>query len=137
MNSIIKNLVEKHEEKGDFTYTVITPKQIEEAQVLLCASLPDEYLEFLHTYGHGGIGGVEIIGVGKNGNLLFVNETMKYRKLGLPDNLIVIENCDEWLYCLDCDNSRVVSWSNQSVEEAYPDFDTYLLDRFTDAAENL
>lgn len=137
MNDKIQNLIKQYEAKGDFTYTIITPKQIEEVQTMLCSNLPGKYLEFLRTYGHGGIGGVEIIGVGKNGTLLFVKETMKYRELGLPDNLIVIENCDEWLYCIDCNNSQVVSWSNQSVEVAYPDFDTYLLDRFTDAAENL
>ncbi len=137
MNTSIKNLIDQYQVRGDFTYSVITPEQIEEAQTLLRTSLPGEYLEFLRTYGQGGIGGVEIIGVGKNGTLLFVKETMKYRGLGLPDNLVVIENCDEWLYCIDCNNSQVVSWSNQSIEASYPDFDTYLLDRFTEAADNL
>lgn len=137
MNNCITSMIEKYEEKGDFTYTAITDAQIAEAEKTLSLKLPAQYTEFLRTYGHGGIGGIEITGVGKNGHLLFVEDTLSYREHGLPENLIMIENCDEWIYCLDSTNGKVVSWNNDSPEEEYPDFDSYFLDRLKDAAENL
>lgn len=137
MNDSIKTMIEKYEVKGDFTHTAITDAQISEAESILSVKLPSQYTEFLRTYGHGGIGGTEIIGIGKNGKLLFVDATLRYREYGLPQNLVVIENCDEWVCCIDCSSGKVVTWSEDIPEEAYSDFDTYLLDRFKDAAENL
>lgn len=133
----MKKIIETYEEKGDFTYTTITEDQIVEAQNILGVELPVQYLDFLRTYGHGGIGGIEVIGIGKNGKMLFVSETLEYRQYGLGKNLILIENCDEWVYCIDCTNNSIVSWNREEIQDAYPDFDSYLLDRFTDAAENL
>lgn len=63
----MKKIIETYEEKGDFTYTTITDDQIVEAQNILGVELPEQYLDFLRTYGHGGIGGIEVIGIGKNG----------------------------------------------------------------------
>ena len=63
---------------------------------------------------------------------------IKYREDGLPGNLLVVENCDEWLYCIDADSGEVVSWyfdDEQCVD--YPCFDDYLVDRLNDAVENL
>ena len=137
MTEEIKGLIDQYEVKGDFTHTVITDDQINAAQVALSVTIPEQYVDFLRTYGHGGIGGIEIIGIGKTGNLLFVNVTRMYREYGLPKNLIVIENCDEWIYCIDSLNGSIISWSNGIIEPSYPDFDSYLLDRFTDAAENI
>lgn len=137
MNEKVKKIIETYEEKGDFTYTTITEDQIVEAQNILGVELPGQYLDFLRTYGHGGIGGIEVIGIGKNGKMLFVSETLEYREYGLDKNLILIENSDEWVYCIDCNNNSIVSWNREEIQKAYPDFDSYLLDRFTDAAENL
>ncbi len=137
MTEKIKKLIDTYEEVGDFTYTTITDDQIEEAQNALGVKLPGQYLDFLRTYGHGGIGGIEVIGIGKSGKMLFVSETLEYREYGLDKNLILIENCDEWVYCIDCNNNSIVSWSREDIQNAYPDFDSFLLDRFTDAAENL
>ena len=137
MTEIIKKLIDTYEEVGDFTYTTITDDQIEEAQNALGVKLPGQYLDFLRTYGHGGIGSIEVIGIGKSGKMLFVSETIEYREYGLDKNLILIENCDEWVYCIDCNNNSIVSWSREGIQNAYPDFDSFLLDRFTDAAENL
>ncbi len=75
-----------------FTYTTITDDQIEEVQNALGVKLPGPYLDFLRTYGHGGIGGIEVIGIGKSGKMLFVSETIEYREYGLDKNLILIEN---------------------------------------------
>lgn len=137
MSEKIKKLIVAYEETGDFTYTTITDDQIGEAENALGVKLPGQYLDFLRTYGHGGIGGIEVIGIGKSGKMLFVSETLEYREYGMDKNLILIENCDEWVYCIDCNNNSIVSWSREDIQNAYPDFDSYLLDRFTDAVENL
>jgi len=133
----LARLIKQHESKGDFTHALVSGLQLEEAEQKLGIKLPDQYVDFLKQYGHGGIAGIEIIGIGINGNLLFVNETLKYRKYGLAANLVVIENCDEWLYCIDCNTGNVVSWSDGDVENSYSSFDDFLLDRFADAIENL
>ena len=99
--------------------------------------MPSQYLEFLKEYGQGCIGGIEVLGIGANNQLVFVEEILDYRQYGIPQNLIVIENCGEWVYCIDSDTYAIVSWSQDLTKEEYPDFDSYLLDRFSDAAENL
>lgn len=60
---------------------------------------------------------------------------MRYRQRGLPQTLIVIENCGEWVYCINSETCTIVSWSEDLIKEEYSDFDSYLLDRFSDAAE--
>ncbi|WP_321974041.1 SMI1/KNR4 family protein [Paratractidigestivibacter sp.] len=72
------------------------------------------------------------------GTMLFVEATLRARSLGLPPNLLVVEDCDEWLYCIDCDNGKVVSWSQvDGVRDEYPDFDTFLLQDLEDAIANM
>lgn len=137
MTTEIKNLISQYENKGDFTYSPISDEQLDAAQSLLNVILPIQYVDFLREYGHGGVGGVEVIGVGKDGTLLFVDKTLKFRGYGMPLNLVVIENCDEWIYCINSFDGSIVSWSVDEIEEEYSDFDSYLLDRFMDAAENL
>ena len=78
MTEKIKKIIETYEEKGDFTYTSITEDQIVEAQNALGVDLPGQYLDFLRTYGHGGIGGIEVIGIGKSGKMLFASETLEF-----------------------------------------------------------
>ena len=99
------------------------------AQRLLGVTIPQQYVEFLDEYGHGGVGGVEILGVGPTGTMLFLEATLRYRKYGLPNNLLVIE---------DCDTGEVVSWDpvEGSIVD-YSDFDAFLLDRAKDAIDNL
>ena len=137
MNPSINYLVRKYEKEGDFSYTQITKNQIKEAQNSLSLNLPKSYIEFLRIYGQGGIGGCEIFGVGRNGTLVFVNETKKHWKYGLPKNFIVIENCDEWIHCLDGKSGDVVSWAHGDIETLFPDFDSFLLSRFCDVLENI
>lgn len=75
-----------------------------------------------------------------DGSTAFAEETEEHRPDGLPDGLVAVENCDEWLYCIDCSNGKVVSWSpydGDGVVEVYEDFDSCLLDRFNDAIENM
>ena len=114
MNDTLKTLIKKYEEPLDFTHPSFSPESVANAESELGVSLPEEYVSFLRESGHGGINGVETIGIGKNGQLLFVEETLTFRQYGLPNNLIVIENCDEWLYCLDVEDGKVVMWSQKN-----------------------
>lgn len=139
MTSKLKNLIETYERNGDFTYSKATNKLLTEAERSLGCHLPDEYKHFLKTFGHGGIGGIEVLGIGRNGAPVFVSETLKYRSYGMPDTLILIENCDEWLYCLDSSNGKIVMWSTRETKPmaAFEDFEAYLLDRIKDVIENM
>lgn len=137
MNNTIKEIVEKYEVPGDFTRAQVCDESFTKASELLNITIPLEYADFIRAYGQGGIGGIEIYGIGKNGASIFVSETLKYREYGLSDEYIVVENCDEWIYCIDSTNGKIISWSNGDIMPAYDNFDAYLLDRFSDAAENL
>jgi len=108
------------------------------AERTLGLTIPKEYVDHLNEHSYGGIGGIEILGVGFTGDMLFLDETLDCRTYGLPLNLLVIENCDEWLYCLDCNTGEVVSWSQaDGVLPGYPSFDDFLLQDLEDAIDNL
>ena len=127
-----------HEEDAHFTRVAPTEEMLESAQRLLGVTIPQQFIDYLMEYSHGGVSGVEVLRVGLTGTILFLEATLRKRKYGLPSNLIVIENCDEWQECIDCDTGEVVSWD--PIEGAivdYPDFDSFLLDRTQDAIENL
>lgn len=120
------------------THVAPTKEMLASGQRLLGVTIPQQHVEFLDEYGHGSVGGVEILGVGLTGTMLFLEAALRHREYGLPNNLLVIENCDEWQECIDCDTGEVVSWD--PVEGAivdYSDFDVFLLDRTQDANENL
>jgi hypothetical protein len=51
--------------------------------------------------GSGGICGVDILGIEGVDYASVVEKTQRYREAGLPNKYIVIENVDEFLYCLD------------------------------------
>ena len=137
MNKEIKDLIARYEDKGFFTRIAPTEEMLADAQQELGLSVPDQYLEYLNTYSHGGIG-FEINGIGFDGSISFLEETLEYREDGLPSNLIVVENCDEWLYCIDGNTGEIVSWAiDEDARVEYPCFDDYLTDRLNDAIENL
>ena len=137
MNDLLKTFIKMYEAPMDFTHASFHPEDIAIAESGLGVTLPEEYIAFLKEFGHGGINGIETIGIGKNGRLLFEKETLKYRKYGLPHDLIVIENCGEWFYCLNADNENVVMWSRGEQDTAYRSFDDYLQDRTSEATDNL
>lgn len=138
MNKTLSELIAQYEQDGDFTYVAPTPEMLESAQELLGITIPQQFVDYLIAYGHGGIGGVEILGIGLTGNMLFLETTLRYRKYGLPENLLVVENADEWLYCIDCDTGAVVSWSRaDGIRPEFPDFDEFVIREFNDAIENL
>ena len=138
MNDQIATLIAQYERESDFTHVAPTDEMIESAQRLLGVTIPEQFIEYLNEYSYGGVGGVKILGVGFTGEMLFVDTTLWYREYGLPHNLLAVENCDEWLYCLDCDTGEVVSWSRcDGVLPQSPCFDVFLLQDLEDAIEDL
>ena len=138
MNDIILNTIKKYEVKGDFNYASVTDDMISDAEEILGVKLPNQYVDYIKMFGHGGIAGVEILGVGLTGKKIFVESTLEYRADDLPGNLVVIENVDEWLMCLDCDTGKVVSWDFTGyMKEEYDSFDDYLMDQMNNAIENI
>ena len=138
MNNQILETIKKYEITGDFTYATVTDEMITMAEIRLNVKLSEQYIIFLKMFGHGGICGLEIMGVGLTGRMIFVDTTMDYRDEGLPDNLVVIENVDEWLSCIDCNTGKIVSWDFTGyIKEDYSCFDDYLMDQMNSAIENL
>lgn len=132
------DLIKKYEKYGDFTHYLVTNEMLNNVEKRLQTKIPLKYREFLKEFGHGGIGGIEILGVGKNGTILFEDKTIQYRAYGLPQELIVIENCDEWVYCINSHNGKIAIWDRSAMgySDAYEDFYSYLSDRVNDVLEN-
>lgn len=135
----VLKIINEYESQGDFTHVVVRDDVLSNAETVLNINIPEQYRWFLKNYGHGGIGGIETLGMGKNGRIIFVDETIKYRSYGLPNELIMIENCDEWIYCINTRNEKIVMWSHgrEKYDFAYENFLAYLKDRMNDAIENI
>ena len=131
--------IKQYETAGDFTYASVSDEMLEQSEQILKITIPEEYRQFLKEFGHGGIGGIEILGVGKNCKKIFEQETLKYRSYGMPEELIVIENCDEWVYCINTMDGAIVKWLKGCAEYAmaFSSFDEYLLSRLNDIIENM
>ncbi len=138
MNEKILEMVAQYKGDSFFTYAEFTDEARVRAEKSLNVILPDQYVEYLKAFGHGGVAGVEILGMGCDGAMIFVDSTTLYRGYGLPESLVVVENCDEWLYCIDCSNGAVVSWEiGGDVKPEFDCFDDFLLSEYSDAIENL
>lgn len=139
MKEKIKSMIAEYSEAGDFIGVIENDEVISDSEKELGVNIPDQYKWFMRNYGQGGIGGVEILGISKVNRPVFRDVTIEYRNYGLPNNLIVVENCDEWLYCIDVDNEKVVSWDriNGVLGERYATFLEFLIDRFNDEIENM
>ncbi|WP_316397512.1 SMI1/KNR4 family protein [Metabacillus litoralis] len=89
----------------------------------------------------GGIFWVDILGVAKSNIASVVIETERYGKLGLAKDLVVIENCGEYVYCLDTsklENNEcpVIVWDRQAgIDEMIEanNFFEFLLERLINA----
>ena len=133
-------IMKKYEVKGNFAHSLVDETMITDAEKRLGVKLPEAYKKFLKEFGVGGLDGVETLGVAKNGRIVFADTTIELRKLGMPDNLIAIEDCDEWWYCIEKKSQKIVSWAledGSSYKEEFPDFESYLSDRMNDAIDNL
>ncbi|MBC2163787.1 SMI1/KNR4 family protein [Listeria booriae] len=134
----IQKLIEQYGEENDFTggASSIAIKQAEE---LTDTQLPTAYRWFVERYGSGGVLGIDIIGIGKNNRYVVSKITKQLREqFDLPNNLIVIEDCDEFYYCLNTDDSKVYFWDNIDGmgEIVALDFFSFLEERIRDMSEN-
>lgn len=116
---IIKIIKEDTSDSSMFTGGVDTDK-IYYIENELDVKLPNSYKWFLKTFGYGFIYGIEILGYGKFTPPLVVTKTLDYRKYGLPNEYVVIEDCDEFIYCLDTSKMEnnecpVISWDMQNL----------------------
>ena len=115
-----------------------TAEELSEAKEQLGFAIPEEYVWFLKTFGHGGFF-FEFLGYGINGNALLVEKTLYERQFGLPTELLVIENCDEYVVCIDASSGSVVSWSKHDrdgVIAVADDFYQYFMERIENAIAN-
>lgn len=126
------------ESDNDIFFTgEISENQINEIEKILNITLPKKYKAFLRKYGLIIGYGIEILGCGKGTESSLVRETKRNRKFGLPEKFIVIRNADEWIYCLDILNGKVVSWDRNSknIIQVNDNFDEYLYNEILEAKE--
>ncbi len=102
--------------------------EIENQLMLL---IPESYQWFLKEFGHGGIFGVEILGNGLAETPSCVKPTKNWRKFGLPNHLLCVEDSGtDYIYCLDTSRMRngecpVVDWEQgEGIGQIY--FETFL-----------
>lgn len=136
----IEALMKDNEKVFQDAFLLVRPsnEEIKKAEQVLGFEIPESYLWFLNQYGHGGFF-FEFLGCSLTGNLLFVKETLKQREYGLPTNLLVIENCDEYVVCINTDNGNIVSWSHYDdagmlVKQTC--FEDYFIDYLNNAIDN-
>ncbi|WP_040949838.1 SMI1/KNR4 family protein [Gorillibacterium massiliense] len=134
--------IEEHSDDSDFTGGVLDT-DIAKIEGELKVVFPQSYRWFLENYGSGGLFGVDILGCGKSVIPSVVSNTNRLRILGLPSEYIVIEDCDEFFYCLDIGNlldgeCPIISWDKVSgfSGKRAKDFYDFLGERLSDAKEN-
>ena len=140
MKDKIVGLIESNKEvfEDAFLMRFATEEELSDAENALGISIPEEYVWFLKTYGHGGFF-FEFLGYGLNGNALFVKKTLHEREFGLPKELLVIEDCDEYVHCIDTNSHTIVSWSKHDktgIIKVADDFYEHFLDNIYNAIEN-
>lgn len=138
MNHTLLEMINKYMEKGDFVGEV-SDENVDRAEKELGIRFPSEYKEFVKKFGSGGICGVEVLGVEGKDYASVVESTERYRKMGLPKKYLVIENVDEFVYCLNTGNNySVIRWDDISKKEIirYSTFSEYLKDSFQEAIDN-
>lgn len=136
----IETLMKDNEKVFQDAFLLVRPsnEEIKKAEQVLGFEIPESYLWFLNQYGHGGYF-FEFLGCSLTGNLLFVKETLKQREYGLPTNLLVIENCDEYVVCINTDNGNIVSWSHYDDDGMLVKqtcFEDYFIDCLNNAIDN-
>ncbi|MES1041794.1 SMI1/KNR4 family protein [Peribacillus simplex] len=139
----LQEFIKKYGKDDDFTGGVSEDK-VKETENKLQVPLPESYKWFLKNYGSGGSFGIDIIGYDLVGPTV-VTATKDHQKYyGLIDGIIVIEDIDEFAYCLDINKMKdgecpvVIMWDNQ---EGYgrtlaDNFLDYLIERLELAKED-
>ena len=137
-----QNKINDNKEAELFFTGAITESKINYIQKELGVILPDSYKFFLRHYGSGGMFGVEIIGCGYSEIPRVVEITKFYRKYGLPRDLVVIEDVDEYQYCLQTSlmndgECPVVNWAiDDDIIVENENFSVFFLKEICEAEED-
>ncbi|MBC6308206.1 SMI1/KNR4 family protein [Listeria sp. FSL L7-1582] len=137
--SDITQLISQYEEDKDFTGGV-SLKEIKLSEDELSVAFSEEYKWFLEHYGSGGVLGIDILGIAKNGISTVKNTTMRLRKeYNLAPYLYVVEDCDEFFYCVNSNDSKVYYWDREEGvgEVVANDFIAFFEERVSGMKENL
>ena len=138
MNNKIIDMIKRYGEENDF-YGKISEDDIKLVEKSLGIIFPESYKWFILNYGSGGICGVEILGMENKEDSSVIHVTERYRKLGLENGCIVIEDLGEFIICIDTnDGDKIIRWDrvNKNKEYRYDDFYEYLIDTFQEAIDN-
>ncbi|MDF9759787.1 hypothetical protein OKW24_001560 [Peribacillus simplex] len=137
----LQEFIKQYGKVDDFTGGVSEDK-VEETENKLQVPLPESYKWFLKNYGSGGSFGIDIIGYDLVGASV-VTATKDHQKYyGLIDGLVVIEDINEFAYCLDTNKMingecPVIMWDNQEGygRKLADNFVDYFIDRLELAKE--
>ncbi|AKL97872.1 SMI1/KNR4 family protein [Endomicrobium proavitum] len=132
----LEDLISKYSKVKSFTGGV-NGKKIAYIEKELNVILPEQYKWFLAKYGYGGVLGIEILGAALNNTYPVIEYTQNCREYNLNKQWIVIENCDEYYYCLSCEDGKVRDWDlRKKTYYEYPNFVDFLYETIMDSAEN-
>ncbi len=138
MRAQIKALIEANTAVFEDAFSLVPPsdEDIQKAEQQLGVEIPESYIWFLKEYGYGGFF-FEFLGC--TGSPSFVQQTLKERDYGLPSNLLVVEDCDEHVLCINTDDGTVVSWSHYDHDGSlfrFDSFEAFFMDRLENAIDN-
>lgn len=117
------------EHSGDYDRKEVSEKQLRAVEKEIGCRIPEEYRACLKEFGMGDrIDGFVVLGFNDNKEPVFLRAAEDYRVFGLPEGVLVLEECEEWLYCIDIHTGEVFTWSpgNSVLNEAYDSFFDYL-----------
>lgn len=143
IEKIVQQYLEEEEEEEQYSFRGgASTEQITNVEKLLNVKLPDSYYWFLKRYGSGGIAGININGIEARQNNLedctLVYNTKYYReKFNLDKRYIVIENCGDYIMCLDTNENnnneypviKHIIYGDVDIFKRKDNFYEYLLDK--------
>ena len=135
----IERVIDNEEEifLDAFSYIIPDQDMLRKAEVRLGFRIPEEYLWFLGKYGRGGVM-FDFLGFDEDGSCHFADATEYHRSAGLPDGMLVIEDCGEFVNAIDVRSGKVVSFSpddGDGVIEENESFCDYFLECIVNVLE--
>jgi antitoxin YobK len=107
----ISALIAESRDENSFTggYPMLAIIECEET---LSVKFPDDYIWFLRNYGSGQVCGRAILGIDPTLSNSVVKTTRHCRSLGMPENFIVIINNEEYFFCINTKDGKIMNWSS-------------------------
>ncbi|SFT02372.1 SMI1/KNR4 family protein [Marininema halotolerans] len=142
----IAQMMRDYGEQGLTFFGSISESTVKEAETMLNVTLPESYNWYVQSYGHGGVEGSGILGIIESDMPVMpvVETTLDYRQYGLPQQYVVVEDCDEFIYCLDTAQIKngecpVINWaiSDPVAIPQSDEFLSFLIESFQVIVDNL